>query len=106
MNYFILLARLFLVAYAGLFLLFAFGEGITSDGLQHIFSPIFIVLILIFLWDKFISSAVVTGVLFALSIWFFHTYNDLVAFLIISLPLLVACILFLLGTRKNPNLNV
>jgi hypothetical protein len=106
MNYFVLLARLFLVAYAAFFLIFAFGEGITGDGLQHIFPPIFVVLILIFLWDKFISSAVVTVVLFALSIWFFHTYNGLVLFLIISLPLLVASILFLLGTRKNPNLNV
>jgi hypothetical protein len=106
MNYFILLARLFLVAYASFFLLFAFGEGVTGDGLQHIFPAIFVVLILIFLWNKFILSAVVMGTLFALSIWFFHTYRDLVAFLIISLPLLVASILFLLGTRKNAKLNV
>lgn len=79
MNYFILLARLFLVAYSAFFLLFAFGEGITGDGLQHVLPPISIVLILIFLWNKFVWSAIATIILFAL---------------------------FLLGTRKDPNLEV
>lgn len=106
MNYFILLARLFLVAYSAFMLLFAFREGITGDGLMHVFPPLLIVLVLVFLWNKFVWSAAATIVLFGVSVWFFETYNQLVPFLIISFPLFVASVLFLLGAGKNSNLNV
>ena len=106
MNYFILLARLFLVAYSAFLLLFAFGEGITGEGFFHVFPPALIILILIFLWNKPIWSALATIVLFGVSVWFFHTYQELVSFLIISIPLFVASILFLLGSQKDRALNV
>lgn len=106
MNYFILMARLFLVLYSAFLLLFAVGEGITGEGFPHIVPPMCIVLILVFLWNKPIWSALSTMILFGVSIWFFGTYDDLVPFLIISLPLLVASVLFLFGSKQDKTLNV
>jgi hypothetical protein len=101
MNYFILIVRLFLVLYGAFLLLFAVGEGITGEGFPYVLPPMFIILILVFLWNKPIWSAVCTMILFGVSIWFFGTYDDLVPFLIISLPLLVAGILFIWDQSKT-----
>lgn len=106
MNYFILLARLFLVVFSAFFLLFAVGEGITGEGFVHVLPPVCIVLILIFLWDKPGWSAVATLVLFGVSIWFFKTYTALGVFLIVSLPLLVSAILFLFGMKNDRSRTV
>lgn len=106
MNYFILMARLFLVLYSSFHLLFAVGEGITGNGFPHVLPPLLIILILVFLWNKPIWSALSTLILSGASIWFFNTYDDLIPFLIISLPLLVASILFLFGSKQDKKLNV
>lgn len=106
MNYFILLARLFLVLFSAFFLLFAVGEGITGEGFVHVLPPVCIALILIFLWDKPGWSAVATTLLFGVSIWFFKTYTNPGIFLSISLPLLVSAILFLLGMKNDRSRTV
>ena len=99
MNYFTLLGRLLLIAYSLFMLLFAIGEGITNEGFIHIIPPIIIVSVISIFWKKPVLSAVAVFIMFLISIWFFGSLERLGIFLIVSLPLAIASILFLIGSR-------
>lgn len=102
MNYFTLLGRLLLIAYSIFLLLLAIGEGITSGGWVHAILPVVILMIVTILWHNPLWSALATFVLFLCSIWFFKTYEHMGIFLVVSLPLMIGCILFSIGSRvKN-----
>jgi hypothetical protein len=96
MNYYTLLARLLLLAYGVFLLLIALGEGITEGGFPHVFPPLIILLIVTTFWNRPIISALAV---FIATTLYFKTYDEISVFLIISLPLAIACILFLLGNK-------
>jgi hypothetical protein len=99
MNYFTLLARLLLLAYGVFLLLIALGEGITEGGFMHALPPLAILIVVTVLWNKPMWSAVAVFILFVVTTLFFNTYEQIGVFLIISLPLALASILFLIGNK-------
>jgi hypothetical protein len=99
MNYYTLLARLLLFAYGVFLLLIALGEGITEGGYPHIFPPLFILIIVTTFWNRPIISALAVFIVFLATTLYFKTYDEISVFLIISLPLAIASILFLLGSK-------
>jgi hypothetical protein len=99
MNYFTLLARLLLIAYCIFLILLAIGEGISSGGWIHMVQPVIILLVVTILWNNPLLSAVALIVLFFSSVWFFKTYEQIGVFLIVSLPLAIAGILYSIGSK-------
>lgn len=105
MNYFLLLARMLAVLYAGFFMLFAFGEGITGYGATHLPAPVIILLVLVVLWEKPVWSAIGFTIAGFLSIIFYDTLTDKAVFLIVTGPLGVISILFLFAYLQKRKLR-
>lgn len=99
MNYANLLARGLLILYCTFLLLFAFGEGIFKQGYIHAIPAVAILALMIIFQHKPVLSFLVFFCVFLYSVWFFRTYDDVINFLVISAPLLVVSILFLVGKR-------
>jgi hypothetical protein len=99
MNYFTLLGRLLLIVYSIFLLLLSIGEGLTAGGWIHAIQPVSILLVVTILWNNPLWSALATFVIFLASMWFFKTYEQAGVFLIVSVPLAIASILFLIGTK-------
>ena len=97
MNYINLLARGLLILYCVFLLFFGFGENAGTEGFIHIVQAIVILLLLFVLKGKPVLSFIVFIAAFVLSVWFFNSYSDIVLFSIISLPLAIASVLFLIG---------
>jgi hypothetical protein len=97
MNSDMLVSRLLAILYAGFFMLFAFSEGITGHGAIHLPAPVLVVVGLIVFWEKPGWSAVLFGLLFTISIWFYKAWTDSSLFLIISMPLAVIMVLNLVA---------
>ena len=100
MNYGNLLARGLLILYSIFLLLFAFEEGFLDEGFAHAIPAIVILAMMVIFKEKPLINFMIFFLLSILSVWFFKTYNDLINFLIISAPLGVASILFLVGWRR------
>lgn len=103
MNYPNLLARGLLILYSIFLLLFAFGEGL-SQGYIHAIQAVVILALMVTVQHKAVLSSLVFFCVFLFSVWFFGTYRSISSFLIISAPLLVVSILFLVG-RRGPSVK-
>jgi hypothetical protein len=79
--------------------LLAISEGITTGGFIHIIAPAIILLIVTVLWKQPLGSAVAIFIVFVGCTLYFKTYQETGTFLIISMPLALATILFLISTR-------
>jgi hypothetical protein len=99
MNYFTLLARLLLIAYSIFLLLLAVGEGIAEGGYIHVVAPAIILLVVTVLWKQPLGSAVAIFIVFLGTTLYFKTYEEIGTFLIVSMPLAMATILFLVGVK-------
>lgn len=102
MNYPCLLARTLVILYAGFFLLFALAQGVTERGLQHLVLSAIALVLMITFRNSIILSALAFAAMFAGSVWFFQTHLHPGAFLVVSLPVLVITILFLIGFFAKP----
>jgi membrane protein implicated in regulation of membrane protease activity len=100
MNYPNLLARGLLILYSIFLLLFAFGEGVLKEGYIHAIPAIIILVLMVVFKHRPVLNFLIFLLMSVVSIWFFKTYSSLVDFLIISAPLGIASILFLLGKRR------
>jgi len=100
MNYANLLARGLLILYCIFLLLFAFGEGILKEGYMHAIHAVAILVVLVLFNRKPVVSSLTFFFLFVFSIWFFKTYNNAVYFFIVSAPLMMASVLFIIGKRS------
>jgi hypothetical protein len=101
MNIYLLLSRLLAILYAGFFMLFAFGEGITGHGATHLPAPVLVLIGLIVFWEKPGWSSVLFGLLFVTSVWFYKAWTDINLSIIISLPLAVIMVLNLIAWQKK-----
>ena len=97
MNYANLLARGLLIPYCIFLLLFAFEEGILEEGYMHALPAVVILAIMVVFKERPLINFFFFLILSLVSIWFFKTYNNFTNFLIISAPLGVASILFLVA---------
>ncbi|PIR93672.1 hypothetical protein COT97_05365 [Candidatus Falkowbacteria bacterium CG10_big_fil_rev_8_21_14_0_10_39_11] len=102
------LPRIIMIIYAAFISIFSFDVFGAYSGWELVVAlfmhliPIFIIIALLILaWYKpCLGSFAVLGLAVAFTV-FFHTYEDLVGFLIISLPLFIVAILFYLPARKK-----
>ena len=89
--------------------LFAFDESVISlPWFVHLMPTIILALIVIFTWKKPLTASIIFLVLGFGFTLIFRTYNNLLTFLLISLPLILISILFLLErlfTKKKDDLQ-
>ncbi|HEU5292447.1 MAG TPA: hypothetical protein VFU05_17490 [Cyclobacteriaceae bacterium] len=103
MNYFNLLARGLLILYGVFLLFFALGEHVAGEGFIHAASAILIFILLAVLKARPVLSSLIFLGFFIFSVWFFKTYHNFISFSIISLPLAIASVLFMMGKRFASN---
>lgn len=101
MNFYLLLSRLLAILYAGFFMLFAFGEGVTQHGASHLPAPVLVLIVLILFWERPGWTSLSFGVLFGVSIWFYKSLGSPTLFLIVSLPLAIIAVMSFLAYGKT-----
>ena len=101
MNYANLLARGLLILYSIFLLLFAFEEGLLEGGYMHALPALFILAMMVIFKERPLINFMIFLLLSLFTVWFFKTYNNVINFLIISVPLGVAGILFFLGKKST-----
>ncbi|MCU0356734.1 MAG: hypothetical protein MUE95_04080 [Cyclobacteriaceae bacterium] len=101
MNIPVVMARFLLVAYCILLLLFAAGRSISEDAYAHLLVPVMILMVLVILADRYVMSSAALLILFGYTVWYFQTWTSPVIFLTVSVPIAVAAVLFLIGTRAR-----
>lgn len=82
--------------------IFAFDEPLASLGfLIHLLPSFILIIILIIAWKwEFIGGIIyiAIGIVFTI---FFKTYEDIIVFLLISLPWIIIGVLFILNSKKK-----
>ncbi len=102
------IARLLVLFYAVLFTAFALFSGTeNTDGIKGLFLNLPNILPWLLIWGAVILSwkyvqlsGALFGVLAMVSIFCFHTYRDVIPFLLISFPLIVSSILLLTKSKR------
>ena len=105
----IIIARILVLLYAGLFTVFSLLSGAdNTKGINGIISnlpniaPWLLVWVAVFIaWKKPKVGGILFLVLAVVSMFFFHTYKGFIQFSIISLPLLVVGIIFLAKSKNS-----
>ncbi len=89
--------RVLAILYIIFITIFAFDESVISlPFIVHLMPTILLALVLIFTWRKPLTAAIIFLILGFGFTLIFRTYQNLVTFLIISLPLILMGVLFLL----------
>jgi hypothetical protein len=89
-----------MILFLGLFALDVFSEGYTFGELlvalfMHLIPNILLLIALIVAWRWRVAGGVLFLALATISVFFFHTYQHISTFLLISFPVFVIGILFL-----------
>ncbi|MFC1666554.1 hypothetical protein ACFL0P_01590 [Candidatus Omnitrophota bacterium] len=101
------ISKILVLLYAGLFTVFAMLSGAeNANGIKRVLlnlpniAPWLLVWVAVFIaWKKPKVGGILFLALAIVSMFFFHTYQGLVQFSIISLPLVVIGILFLVKSK-------
>jgi hypothetical protein len=101
--------RILAILYIIFITIFSFDESVfTLPWFVHLMPTLILTLIVIFTWRKPLSAAIIFLILGFGFTLIFHTYTNWLIFLIISLPLILIGILFLLEKlfiKKKDNLH-
>jgi len=103
------IARISAFTYAGLFTLFALLSGAENaerggdflSNLPNVFPWLLVWGAVFVAWKNSRTGGVLFLVLATASMFFFHTYQELIPFSLISLPLIIIGILFLTESRQK-----